>query len=94
MRTASDTTRFTHQAASQVPAGAGDLLGPCALGPNGHMASTTAGLPGDQALLLRSRACLSDRCLPGAWHGDACAEIGGIWLVRPVPGTCFPDLEP
>lgn len=33
MQTASDTTRFTHQAASQVPAGAGDLLGPCALGP-------------------------------------------------------------
>jgi N-ethylmaleimide reductase len=29
---ASNTTRFTHQAASQVPAGAGDLLGPCGLG--------------------------------------------------------------
>jgi N-ethylmaleimide reductase len=35
MRTASDTTRFTHshQATSQVPAGAGDLLGPSTLGP-------------------------------------------------------------
>ena len=35
MRTASDTTRFTHshQATSQVPARVGDLLGPSALGP-------------------------------------------------------------
>jgi N-ethylmaleimide reductase len=33
MPTASTTTRFTHKAAGPVPAGAGDLFGPYALGP-------------------------------------------------------------